>query len=479
MIKGVATLESLINQSDIDVAQYGKKTQELAQLVKLLPKQLKNMHLTIPPGFTVPTSIAIDDHSIEPLLTNLIAQSTIPAPFDPSPPVALMVRSSDPNEQPGIYESTPIIHDPTNPTVTLKNWQNAANVVRDSGAKAIFTQQVAAEYAPLSYNLIESKRNVFGSDTIGFVANSWSVLSGPNPVILYAWGLPSKIIRGDNDICMMVDKQTPKGDVRPMIINANQDYWHTYQPSSFKQKTIDVLSMDNPLEISTLRTLTRPLFNYDWVDFSDTFEDGLFQLPHMLQLIKNLRKELDCELELEGTITSNKINFVQLRKYSLPKMSTITLSTVDEDMLIASGSGFGYGRFVGDLYLVYQKDLLPTIPQEGIIHYYNESNAIVPKKYDGLANRLLFACPNLNGYRGSSPQHEIGLAIQNVVDFENRGVHAIGVQDFSHNALTFKDDLRLRHRITIEEFNGQKVYKLHNITAECAGDKYQIFFNRE
>ncbi|MFC1690943.1 hypothetical protein ACFL0W_02070 [Nanoarchaeota archaeon] len=463
----VLNLDQLAQQRDI--AYYGLKAEGLVKLQRMIPDVSResglNFPILIPDMFAVPVDVPLESSEIREAYFNMTKS------FDNF--TIVLARSSDPNEMPGIFESHSSLYDPRNPKQSFQNWLTAARKVKKSGARALIGQVLAADYCENVNEFIHryyenrSKIPGFGGDVTGFVGNSTNFIYGNNAEIICSWGLPTKVIRLDKDVCEI--RELPNTYREYILFKENHDY-RTSGFARTEQDAVDIITLDNPDIIRTLSYTNHAEYpdKGGHLPFSSKLM-GKFDPWDIFSLISAIKKRTETEVEIEGLVNYDaqtrkpSISIFQLREYELPQKDFTELSEVPEEKrLILDKTALGYKRFQGDLY-VSDKEI--EVPEDAIFFYnkgYLKKNTISHPKliipYQQIAKQGM---------------HNYGYLIEIIKDLENRGVKAIAMDKEVYFSLPRVENLPADRIKKIDP----RTYIIKNVTVECDGTNAQIYLN--
>jgi len=488
-MKKVLTLDELAQQED--VSEYGKKTAGLVKLHQIIPSLDFTFLIKIPEMFAVPVNgldSATGVHEAKEAYMKLTRQF--------KEPKIILARSSDPEEAPGRFETHSSLYDPVHREKSFFAWLDAAKRVHDSGARALIGQVLAANLGDFTYDKKYPKEDekpavylripCFGGHDTGFVANSASVIGGGYPVVVSAFGLPSKIVRGDKEVCMM--QKTRKRHKSVEIINLDSDY--RYSHPMFRQFNIDIITLEKPEEITSFEC-RRPLESAFLIDYTsipfclhyyDSSDENVDFEPmfDLVKLIEKIKKETDSEIEIEGIVNEHPfcVYVFQLREYEMPQMDFKGLTEVpDKRKIYKTRFALGYQKFKGDLYV--SRDLI-DVPDNAIFLYSN------PNAYEKEAPDLSrFSCLIIPMYQPDKMRHvaigshAIGQTTQALVELEKKGVKPIALGEDRDGESSFSDffwNINEYPEARVEVINDNtRIFK--NVTVECDGSDAQVYWN--
>lgn len=461
----VLTLEEI---TDAEPSVYGVKTAELVALRRILPKVQRrvDLPLAVPAGFGVPVGVELDHPDVKECYAKVTR--------DFSEPMIVSARSSDPDEMPGKFESYPSLFDPKNPE-TFQNWLKSAEKVRASGSRGIlgmvFPVKSTHQWFGSAFKHNEPVYGFGGDSITGFVANSTNFVFNNRAVFSACWGLPSKIVRNDKDI--VVACKTKSFINHTKFVGLDNNYNEELGGCIAKhQNTVDIITLENPDKITTFES---DLFgNYLWnqghipfeldVLYRESDEGCHFRPSKLLDITEEICRLVQRDVELEGFIRydSPALFFVQLRPYDCPKKNFTQLSKIDETKLILrSENSMGYNQFKGDLFV---SDKLIKVPEDAIFCYIRNDLDTSIVDYP----KLVYVQRDFSGHPmvGS---HTFGYTLQQLLNFEERGVKAIALD----SALNL-----VYHKEFLERVSSTDDYiKYKDVTVECVGEKSQIYFN--
>jgi len=350
-MENIVTLNELARSSE-SIKRFGMKTEGLVELIRK-----NDGSYIVDPGF----GISVDyDKGDSPELKSHFEQLTSKL----RSPTIVLARSSDPREVPGKFETHSFLYSPDRMKESYNDLIEAIEKVRGSGARAVVGQVAAMEIGDIGvdYDYDEDLDIVymeaFGADDTGFVYNTQNRF-GKGSVICAAKGLPSKIVRGDRDICMI-----KAGEDGFSAVNLNHNY-HSSSLAKFIQRRIDVISPSNPKEIVDQELV-------DGVGFMGRLDMSLVpfysgrgpsahrEIGELFSVLGELQTD-EREIEIEGScvgISRLSPHLFQLRHYDAPKKRISELSKVSSDRIL-SGPFDSYvaDRITGDLNFVSQDEV--------------------------------------------------------------------------------------------------------------------------
>jgi len=461
---------------------YGLKVEGLVKLMKILRdldlKQLDIRYpVDVPQFFAIPKGLPLDDSSIQQAYFSLTQNFQSPK--------IILARSSDPEEMPGEFETHSSLFDPSNQNKNFENWLKAANRVRDSGARALIGQPLAAEledfchdldydYGPSGNDFKQVHINVssFAGSNSSFFGRSHSVIRGSHPYFVICGGLASKIARGDKDVSI-----AQVGKWRMDVVQLN----HNYTLESFakcNQGNVDVITLENPQEITTLKynqdvqffdyVLSNSQLPFSGYLFRDAASDYFgFNMYHLFGLIRQLERGVGKPVEIEGCINEQGLHLFQLREYEVLQKRLENLTDVSEDKQVrkfSEGESIGCDQLRGDLVL--SEDLLDY--EEGTIFGYlgNIRKADLPelRKY----RQFVFPMARVGGLYEAA--HSFGYTAQVLVELEKMGLRSIAIGGLERLPWDLKKSDRI---VKIDD----RITRIKDVTVECYGVDAQIYFN--
>lgn len=250
-MSGIVSLDELLNTEDLK--DYGLKAEGLVTLKRFISSlDLSELDIrypvVVPDLFAVPVSAELDDPQLSEKYFALTSEFKEPR--------IILARSSDPDEQPGLFETHLSFFNPASPESSFHYWLEAAKKVRASGSRALLGQAMvgALEDFPhdINYDELSDYRKMyvtlpsFGGTNSSFVGRSHSVIRGNRPSLVACRGLGTKIARGDRDVVIITSGKN-RTDALNLI--------HNYRSESLAispQETVDVVSLTHPDRISTL-----------------------------------------------------------------------------------------------------------------------------------------------------------------------------------------------------------------------------------
>jgi len=466
-MRKVLAFEELLNISDPE-SDYGLKAAGMAKLINAVRSfAVGGVAICIPDGFATPTNQKLFSKEVEDAYIRLTASFRVPK--------IILARSSDPEEEPGAFESYPSLFIPKDPYGSFNRWLTAARKVRMSGARALIGQVLATDLTDFQYdsdtNLSPREITVksFGGDLTGFVGNSTNIVMGDEPVIVACLGLPSKIVRGDHDVVMMYENGSGK-----QAVSLQHPYWAN-QYLDIQQKTIDVIPLEDPGRIKTMRfRCSAPLLMHESTSlpFYHTLDDKKdrrrFNPFDLLDLVREIKARIGKNIEMEGSVHQNKICLFQLREYEVPQKKNHCLSNVPEERLIfKSSKAFGFNRFHGNLLVSSE---LIDIPGDAIMLYVGDTYC---RNLDSFSKyrQLVFGAHRADDlYAG---MHTLGHTVQTIVRLEKKNVASVAIGGSYDKLLA---DASRYPPSKVEPFlQSSFIYK--DVTVECDGTFAQIYFN--
>ena len=465
----------------------------------------------VDPAFVIPRSLALDDTpAMREAYSRIVSLPTVcrskwmlqENPFTEYSPLRIvMARSSDENELPGVFESHPSLYDPSDLEGSFKRWMEAARKVRESGARGVIGQVLVAsgrtpssfirEYDEFDNTKVRLEEGEFsddlrfGLDSYSFVSNTGGFYGANQSSITAVIGLPSKIVRGDEDFSLIMDSK-----LGYTVFHSKNNYLGRSAVGiglgeNFPQETIDVINVNNPGEIETMR------FIQGLVNPNIDMQLGRFAFPPesmyawgIMDIMERLRTKTGTHVELEGTWSEWEYfpHIIQLRKYCLPESRLEQLTDVDPARIVhEKAQAFGADRFSGDL--VYIMDAAKI-----------DEEALREKVRDG--------CIILAPYGKVPYIHDMGidfekldvkgmvLGIINQRDRYNAGAHTFGLMMCLMTEIQKKTPVislgylsqyfnggsacaKLGDRI--ERYDGFTI--IRNVTVESDGNEGQVYLN--
>lgn len=520
-MKKAATLDELLEVPYEDLKHpFGEKTAGLVLL--------KNMHHAgeleevpfpkkVGKGFGIQEDCGIDSgESIDKLRE---FTSTITAPR------IIIARSSTYNELPGRFTSTPFLVDPNaSREQNDQNWIEAATKVRESGSGPILAHLLSYKledfvtHEDFGSHLKQVERTIvkcFGGTPVSFYAKTttpFGALPGDNRPfnVRFTRGMGTRIANGNNHIILsMEDNNKSHGTTE---FNTSWNYAIRVE-SMFAPTEVDVILRDDPTKFTTIpynihtgsvdgmddayvyqpliSTLdgTQVPWGRDWLATSEN-NYTRFQPRHILKLLEIIQNKLGCEIELEGSITDERINLCQLREYVAPVNDFEKLSYVEPERIIISTENdkLGRGNFKGELSiggkkfegnLVISREPRPVkagdILMCGGLAYsvdvsqFKRGNNVALVNYDFLHS---------DHTQTDIGQHAIGATVSILSRLRDRGVNAISLSptyvDFMHNP---EKDLQGRRNIINHKDTGVK--EIPNVVLECTREGTQLYLGKD
>jgi hypothetical protein len=472
----ILTLDELAKIDD--ASEYGKKAEGLAKLQRIVSELKCPFPVSIPALFSVPVHGFGSETELKDAYTNLTKDFTEPK--------IILARSSDPEEQPGKFETHPSLYLPENAD-SFSNWMNAAKKVMDSGARAVIGQVLSGDLDDFYYDLHYDEKlerqyeslKAFGGSQTSFFAKTTDFIMGDYPDAVLCDGLASKIARGDIDICLM-----QSGELGLNIINLAHDYEiQSFAP--FEQYTVDVIKLDSPEKISTIEISrqchgNRMVFENCTIPFESYFmtdQDRELYPRDIFVLLKQISKEAGTDIEIEGSVDKKGVHLYQMRPYEMPSKYIDKLTEIPAEKQLAELSEkemgwkvFGFNRLKGDLFVSNSKS---DLPDNSILLYtgniYDEKIRDF-KKYKQLVIPVFKSEKDWSVYHSS---HEIGRTIQVLYELEKLGVNAIAVHEGYIDSMC--ENIK-KHQDRIERIDLTTI-KCRNVTLESDGKNVQVFFN--
>ena len=366
-MREIATLKELAKGSE-DIIPYGQKAEGLVELIRK-----NNGAYVVDTGFAISVDYNRGDSpelkSYFDRLASIIKS-----------PMILMARSSDPEEVPGKFESHTLMHTPGNETESYKDFVEAVEKVRASGARAVVCQIGAMEQDRVDVDwdyktLNKITEEAFGSRDTGFVYNTQSRF-GKGSVICAVRGLASKIVRGDSDICMI---QNSGMGVHAVNINHN---YHASSLGKMEQGSLDVIKLSNPKQIVSQDRLEEihcgSILGRSSIPFFAERFRGEIQMEGLFEMFDDLKTD-GRELEIEGSclgVFGYIPHLFQLRHYEVPQGRLLQLTRVsDEKLLLGPFDSYVSDKIEGDLNFVNQADI--KLIGEGQIVFCNDYNSLM------------------------------------------------------------------------------------------------------
>lgn len=463
----ILSFKELLHVSDPET-DYGLKAAGLAKLIETTnPYSIGGHDVCIPDGFAIPTTQWLSSRQLEDAYMRLTANLKAPK--------VILARSSDPQEEPGIFESHPSLFLPRDPHGSFVRWLTAARRVRLSGARALIGQVLAADLTDYPHGSDSSRSpkeisdRSFGGDVTGFVANSINIVMGQEPVIVACLGLPSKIVRGDPDVVMMYEDGEDKH-----AVSLQHPYWAN-QYLDIQQKTIDVILLDDPDRIITMDyRCSSPMMMHEstslpfYYTFGEKREKEAFDPFDLLDLIREITARIGNNFEIEGLVHQQRIYLFQLREYEIPRKKNHGLCNVPEERLIyRSERAFGFNRFCGNL--VVSNELI-DIPGDAIMLYVGDTYCRDLERFNKY-KQLVFGAHRADDlYAG---MHTLGHTVQTIVKLEKISVASVAIGGSYRRLLA---DVHRYPPAKVEPYR-QASHIFKDVTVECDGTVAQIYFN--
>lgn len=476
----ILTLEDLTTITP-SPEEYGLKLEGIAKLVKIVRSITDSPYsISIPQLFGVPTNVSLENKEIRKEYQKLTSKFDVPK--------IILARSSDQQEKPGKFETHSSLYDPRNPEVSFKNWISAAQKVRESGARALIGQVFAGDLINFPYTYDEKSSDIsektiasFGGDQSSFVANSSNYLNGEHPSILACFGAASKLVRGDNDITvLLIRRDTDFSWGFFEAVNLRHNYRMSSCVKDVDQRTIDVITLEDPTKITTLDYhldkkgifITEPPISLPFplgIRYTNQEIDD-FRPLYLLALIKIIKDATDKHIEVEGSVSEEGISLFQLREYELPKKQFQGFSKIPEQRVISSyeRGSIGFNKFVGDLYIS-RKQI--KVPKNAIFMYLGEEHYSEPEKFKRHP-RMIFDTFDSNGHYAGI--HSFGHTVQTMVELEKLGVDSIALEDGHKTYMSALGNFADRIKVS----DDRSVMIIKDVTVECNGEKAQIYFNK-
>jgi hypothetical protein len=466
-MRRVLGLEELLHISDPE-SEYGLKAVGLAKLKNIVSSQVVGgFPIVVPDAFAVGVSIDLESSEVREAYARMTSNRKHPR--------IILARSSDPEEEPGRFESHPSLYDPADPEGSFNGWLTAARRVKESGARALIGQVLAGEMVDFNYDQDSGGKPIsvqsFGGDLSGFVGNSTSIVMGDEPVIVACLGLPSKIVRGDLDACLLYRENS-----RNRAVNLRQNYWAN-QYSLWEQQTIDLIKLEDAENIVSLPYRhPAPMVMHGSTSIPFYYNPATVEHPdlkfrpfELLDLMEYLFNKVESHVEVEGSVGQSKIYLFQHREYEVPPRRFQELTEVSEDRLIfKTKSSFGFNQFRGD-FVVAGK--LIDVPERTIFLYVGDTHT------SDLASFEKYRYLIFGAYRADdlfAGMHTLGQAVQTIVKLEKSGVEAVAIGGSYDKLLSVASQYPQNRVEHIEE----SVVKYKDVTVECDGMVAQIYFNK-
>jgi len=207
------TLEQLAEtEGPIDISEYGLKTEGLIELISAIPffreSELYNIEYEVPPGFVVQKSADLTD------ITEL-RESYFELVKDETDYCVILARSSHEDEEPGEFETIPVLYDPSKPEESFERFVEAVKTVRTFPSKynaeidpqkAVIAQKMFGEVEDVKVRTDQGeveKRKVIGATNTGLTCLSHSRDNPKDGVINACLGLTSKLVKNPDEISIV------------------------------------------------------------------------------------------------------------------------------------------------------------------------------------------------------------------------------------------------------------------------------------
>lgn len=408
----------------------------------------------------------------------------------------IMARSSDGKEMPGKFESHSSLYDPENPEKSFNEWLIAARKVRESGAGGVIGQVLVAEaIKPTSlsgYNRSRLECEVesgemedtvkFGLTSYGFVANTASPLQKGAKTLSAVVGLPSKIVRGDDDFSLLIDHMN--GDYSAIHTKkCYRDNIHTVSSMDFPQETMDLIDSKDPGRVKTI------IYPWGVFGFCDVYMQGAFAFPagsmnpiSIIGIIDRLKEKTGRHVEIEGAFINGEHfpHIFQLRNYDLPENRVTELRKVGPECIIAGDLGsYVSDRFSGDLIVLEDKavdetELRGALKGDYILLQDHRTSTLYLHNWGvnigNFQDRKGLVIPTFLFNEKENPgAHSVGYMVGLLVELQKKGpVISLYTEHLFEEAKNIEGK--------IEQHKGFKI--IRDVTVESDGEKAQIYFNR-
>jgi hypothetical protein len=503
----IAELDLQLAKSDWQKAQAAANIERCRQQIVQHPHMME-ANFEVDPAFVLPRTHAIGNLSeIRDAFRRLIMTPTIGMHrfggqyntfTQHSQLRIILARSSHEEEMPGEFETHFSICDKDDFETSFSNWLAAARKVRESGAGAVIAQALVSN-GLTPHNLINNDKYVaemlsrkeisdsitFGFDNFSFVGNTGSEYGADTMSISAVVGLPSKLVRGDDDFSLI---QQLEGTT--MITHSKHDYSSNFHrvgfSRSYPQKTLDIIQFESvaiprTIQYRNLRKILK--IDSEWGYFAFPFES--MDPEHIfLKIMKPLKEKTGKHIEIEGTWIDDEFypHIVQLRKYELPQNRLTELSDIAEDRLIqVPAVSYVADKFSGDLVCILSDDKV----DEGLLrsklhqsYIIATPNGCIPFKsfsaidLDNFLDAQGILVPILNVARTCPGAHTYGFMMTVMNDIQKK-VPVIALNYRPETLIRILRHKGLEKRI--EEYQNFAVVR--NITIESDGSRGQIYVN--
>ena len=436
--------------------EYGLKAQGLSTLARFLHDE--RFRAKVPDIFAVPTSVDLESTEVKEAYCQLASGFEMQG--------VILARSSDPEESPGKFESHTSIVFPDSVEEGYENWVKAAHRVKESGARAVIGQVLAAGLDDLVVRSEDSPNRelvsirCFGAKTSSFFGDSRGLISGRDPEIRICYGLGDKLARRDEDITFLYMVGRYMYGVSLM---------HAYDSHAggiglAEQRSIDVIIPEE----GSIRNLPYLRVNDNGTFINERTGrvpiDGEFlgcnpnhKLRSLFRLLGYLREYAGSEVEIEANIDNGELNIFQLTPYQLPRRSFRCLSGQPDDrMILKEDHSYGFQRMEGDLIISHR--MVECGKQDIFLYTGNIESAGQFRGY----NNVLFLLQR---------PHPVMQAAQMIVKLDNMGIRSACLSDEFNRLSTLAQDMRPDQ---CESHGDYKVVK--GVRVECASPKAQIYF---
>ena len=518
-MKKAATLDEMINwpQEDLKLA-FGEKTAGLA----LMKSMIYNSEFSEIPfdirageGYGVQECCDLTDaqviNSLDIITKNLTEKRII------------IARSSTFNELPGKYISVPFSWDPSlSRDINIESWIQAAQKVRASGSGPILAHLLSyrledfiidEDYDSNPSRIERTSVRCFGGTPVSFYAKTttpWGAVPGNNRPfnVRFARGMGTRIAHGNESIILSLeDNDAPSGTA-----NFNTSWNYSIRVESmFAPAEVDVILEKDPNCFSTIRynihtgsvdgmddsyrhqpiigTLdgTQVPWGTDWLATSD---NGFtkFKPKYILKVLEIMQNKLGSEVEIEGSITKDRINLCQVRGYTAPTRDFHQLSKVSDERLVlqTKNNRIGRGYFNGELSIggkKFEGNIIisekPIPIQEGdILMCGGSAYDLGMQNFQRGINLALVNADFIHSAHAQTDigQHAIGAVVNTLSRLEQRDVNAISLSPTYIEFMRNPEVLLQGRRNPIYHCG---ICEIPNMIIECTREGAQIYLGKE
>jgi hypothetical protein len=502
------TLEQLAEKVSVNFSEYGLKTEGLIRLIKAIPilrsNELYNdIEYEVEPGFVVPKSSDLSD------LTEL-KESYFELVKDEDDYCVILARSSHEDEEPGKFDTIPVLYDASKPEGSFERFAQAVNDVRADPEKAVIAQKMFGKVEEVKIRMengYEETRKVIGATNTGLTCLSHSRDYPKDGVINACLGLTSKLVQNPDEISIVYfrldeyeyeDQRFISGQISPPKNTGNT---YTDDSQRYVQEEVEVF------DIETQQVIPVNLINKRMTEFYDgsSMPAGLaWNSLKLAKLAYYFSKELEgCKVEFEAasdwrpSSRGGKLSIFQLTELPILDNVIDEITVVPEERVVVCEDEFNIGsiQFSGDVILYEPSSNKGDIKRK--IDSYNSQEREFLLATDRFRDDLLENTTQKNyiimgtgldvainlGYHGDQMSNR-SLHIFGAIETQLHKRTVIGddkacfipenLREIIHS-LTEKDFGTYAERVEIDEDN--QIAVLKDVTVEVVGGKYQMFFN--